>query len=117
MQNEMPCDFLGAERQAMSQERRDDAAREAADRTYINERSAFLAAVGNCSLKLPRSGQTLWDCIFDNLLYLDQPEIWELRRAMFDALKSSPAGALWLENMAEFHARKEADEAETEYEE
>lgn len=108
----MPCDNLGA----MAQRQRQDA-KEASDEAmrqqiHHDERAAFMVACQDCSLKLPRSGDTVYDRVFEDLLYLDTAENWAARRALFDALLTSDKGRKWLADMAQRHARDEADSAD-----
>lgn len=105
----MPCDEAAALRMLARQHADEDEMRE---RIYRDERNAFMAGCNECSLKLPRSGSTVYDRVFEDLLYLDNPTNWATRRAMFDALLASDQGRKWLADMATRHARDEADSAE-----
>lgn len=112
----MACDEAGAMRQLDRQYSRAEAAEEARERVYREERNAFLVACNDCALKLPRSGQTPWDVLVDDLLYLDTPANWGQRRALFDILLSTDKGRDWLANRATEYATKQADEAAAEAE-
>lgn len=105
----MPCDEAAAQRMLVRQRADEDEMRE---RIYRDERNAFMAGCNECSLKLPRSGSTVYDRVFEDLLYLDNPANWEARRALFNALLSAPLGRQWLADMGERHARDEADSAD-----
>lgn len=105
----MPCDEAAAMRMLARQHAAEDDMRE---RIYRDERAAFLVACQDCSLKLPRSSDTVYDRVFEDLLYLDTAENWAKRRALFDALLSSDKGRKWLADRASDHARDEADSAD-----
>lgn len=105
----MPCDEAAAQRMLVRLRADEDEMRE---RIYRDERAAFMVACQDCSLKLPRSGDTVYDRVFEDLLYLDNPANWAARRAMFDALLSSDKGRKWLADRASDHARDEADSAD-----
>ena len=107
----MVCDEAGALRQLDRQDARDSRADEVRERVYREERTAFLVACQDCALKLPRSGSTPWDVVFEDLLYLDNPVNWAKRRALFDILLTSDRGRAWLAERATEHATQEADEA------
>jgi hypothetical protein len=111
MQNLMPCDFAGAMRQLDRTEAREGSADFVRERVYREERGAFLVACNDCALKLPRSGQTPWDVVFEDLLYLDNPGNWTKRRALFDVLLTTEAGRAWLAERATEYATQQADEA------
>lgn len=108
----MPCDNRAALAQRDRADARDDHDEAQRERIYRDERMAFITACNDCALKLPRSGTSLWDRLVDDLLYLDKPENWEKRRAMFNALLSCAEGRQWLADRASDHARDEADSAD-----
>lgn len=110
----MPCDAAGADRQLEARERIAEAALEIGERVYKEERAAFLVACNDCALKLPRSGETPWYVVFQDLLYLDNPGSWAKRRELFKILLSTGAGQDWLGDMATEYALKQADDAESE---
>jgi hypothetical protein len=107
----MPCDFLGALRQRSRDEDRDDAEQALKERVYRDERNAFLVACGDCALKLPASGDTVWHRVFDDLLALNNDVNWKARRELFDVLLASDSGRKWLADRATEHARDESDSA------